>query len=212
VQEKGGYMGKLTSILLAAILLATAAWWLLHEPSIAENEIRITYLDGKTCLVKDWSFLIKRRASMSNASDGMMRKCRSNSQWDTVKDTDLRIYSSTGEKLHIPREKLLEITFDSQSHPDIGNDKRTVNITISTTDNLFSIDAEELPDFSRKRLLVPVASHYFPDQDDDYMSWGNVIMTINGTVEDQSCPDRDVGLTRPDHPADRTPVRIEFTN
>ncbi len=212
MQDHGGHMGKFTSVLLAIALSVTAIWWFLHEPPLADNEIRITYLDGRICRLKDWSFKIKKRPSRNSVHGGMLQMGRSKYQWETVEDTDLRIYSSMGEKLHIPRSKLRQIVFQSESHPDIGTDKRTVNITVTTTDDIFSFDATELPHFSRKRLLVPVASHYFPDHDDDYMSWGDVILTLNGTPEDSSCPNRDVGLTRPDHPLDRTPVRIEFPN
>ncbi len=213
MQDQGDPMGKLTSTVLAVILLAAAAWWILHEPSLADNEIRITYLDEKTCVLKDWSFKIRKRASIHNmVNGGMLQMGRPKSPWQTVEDTDLHIYSPMGEELHIPRSKLRQIVFESQSHPDIGNDKRTVRITVTTTDDIFSFDATELPNFSRTRLLVPVASYYFPNEGDDAVRKGNIILTIDGTPEDDSCPNRDVSLTRTDHPANRTPVRIEFPN
>ena len=42
------------------------------------------------------------------------------------------------------------------------------------------------------------------------MNWGNVRMTLVGTVEEDCSIDRVISLTRPEHPKSRTPTHIQF--
>ena len=100
------------------------------------------------------------------------------------------------------------ISSDTIAHFRYENE--VIAITLETTNRTFRFEAEPLPRFSRSRVLVPVASHYFKEQSDDYMSWGNVRLSIVGTIPQCCESNRPISLTSTDHPKKRTPIQIRF--
>jgi hypothetical protein len=85
-----------------------------------------------------------------------------------------------------------------------------ISLNLTTATSSYRFAAEELEKFSRARVLVPVASHYFPGHSDDYRHWGDAEMTLAGTVPPE-CKARDeIPLTDTDHWRKHTPVQITF--
>ena len=189
--------------------IAMAGWWLLHEPPLKANEIRITFDHGETCRWSDWSFRIRREVVNNRGRGAVFIPGLPNiSQAD---DTDLRVFAPDGTKLRIFRDDLRQMGLKWLPDPNSGYNNVTT-LTLTTASNTISFPATELPKFSRSRVLVPVASHYFPEQDDDFMDWGNVRMTLAGTAPEDCSTDREISLTRPGHPKNRTPILIEFAD
>lgn len=200
-------MGAIFSAGLLVAGVVAALWWILREPPLAANEVRVRYLHGETCILTDWSFRVRRFVSRSWARGPVLRTGPPDIQ--AVDDTSLRIFSPMGEKLVIHRGDLRLLRFNIVEDDDPYG-RRVSSVTIETRTGRTRIPALALPRFSRSRVLVPVASHYFPQHSDDYMSWGNVRMTLVGTPSPGCSARREIPLTRPHHSARRTPLKIEF--
>ncbi len=200
-------------LLVVVVGIAVAAGWLLYDPEpeippLAANQVRVTYTTGEQCLWNDWSFKIRREVQNNRARGNVLITGRPNVE--TEIDTTLRVYTENGEKLALTRDQLREFSFTTV--PDVNNSSNNtvVSLTIKTANNSIRFPAIELPKFSRSRVLVPVASYYFPQQSGDYMRWGNVRMTLAGKAAEGCSIDREISLTRPGHYKKRTPERVEF--
>lgn len=189
----------------AAIVLALCAC---SEPPLAPNEILVTYDHGETCKWTDWSFRY-RRGIPNTTVIGNALKVGPDHQ-EVVDDTTLRVFSYDGEKLTIAGPDIRSMRFAFAPDPDNSGYNEVSLLTIETATGPVPFVTEPLPKLSRSRVLVPVASHYFPEQSDDYMSWGNVRLTLVGTPAEDCSIDRVISLTRPGHPKSRTPTHIRF--
>lgn len=178
------------------------------ESPLAANELLVTYEHGETCKWTDWSFRY-RRGVRNNKAMGNMMMAGPEGQ-EIANDTTLRVFSSEGEKLTIAGPDIRAMRFMSAPDPDNSGYNEVSVLTLETESGTYQFAAEPLPKFSRERVLVPVASHYFPAQSDDYMNWGNVRLMLMGTVEEGCSTDRVISLTRPGHPKKRTPNRVQF--
>ena len=201
-------MGKFSIIVTAIIVILAGTWWFFREPMLKVDEIRITYDHGETCLLKDWSFRIRRKVTNNSGRGETLKMNRHRVQ--QVDDTDLRVFSPTGEKLLILRKNLRQIELMSSPDLDYDGYNQVISLTLSTAADTIVFDSVELPGFSRSRVLVPVASHFFPEQNDEYMTWGNIRMTLAGTVQGKCSTNREIHLTDPSHAKSHTPVLIEF--
>jgi len=205
-----GVAGRGFTALIGTILVLGGAlvWWLIAGSSLAPNEILVTYEDGETCKWVDWSFRIRRQVSNNTARGAVL--ITGPGTTEQADDTTLRVFGSSGEKLAIAGQDLREMSFYTTPDENNSSSNRVSSLTIATAADRHRFLAEELPKFSRSRVLVPVASHYFPEHSDDYMSWGNVRMTLAGTASPDCSTDREISLTRPGHPKKRTPAHIQF--
>lgn len=193
---------------LGLLLFAIGGWWLTRPEPIAANEILVTYDNGETCKWTDWSFRY-RRAVQNNRAMGNALMVGPPS-YQVKDDTTLRVFDATGKKLEIAGEQIRELRLTTVARPENSGYNRALSITVDTADGMHRFSAEELPKFSRSRVLVPVASHYFPEQSDDYMSWGNVRLTLAGTVASECSSSDEISLTSTDHSKRRTPAQITF--
>jgi hypothetical protein len=196
--------GLIAAVALAAIGIGACS----SEPSLAPNELLVTYEHGETCKWTDWAFRYRRGISNNRASGSVM--VVGPESYEVADDTTLRVFSADGEKLTIAGSDIREMRFTSAPDPDLSGYNEVSLLSIKTVSGDYAFMAEPLPKFSRSRVLVPVASHYFPAQSDDYMSWGNARLILIGTAEAGCSTDRAISLTRPGHPKKRTPVRIQF--
>lgn len=178
------------------------------EPPLAPNEILVTYDHGETCKWTDWAFRYRRGITSTQVIGNALKVGPENQE--LADDTTLRVFSNEGEKLTIAGPDIREMRFAFVPDPDNSGYNEVALLTIDTAAGAVPFFTEPLPKFSRSRVLVPVASHYFPEQSDDYMSWGNVRLMLVGTVEESCSTDRVISLTRPEHPQSRTPAHIEF--
>lgn len=178
------------------------------EPPLAPNEILVTYDHGETCKWTDWAFRYRRGITTTQVMGSALKVGPENQE--VVDDTTLRVFSTDGEKLAIAGPDIRAMRFTSGPDPDNSGYNEVSFLTIETVSGNVPFMAEPLPKFSRSRVLVPVASHYFPAQSDDYMSWGNVRLMLVGTAEEGCSTDRVISLTRPGHSKKRTPTHIQF--
>lgn len=208
---RGKATGAINVFLVLGILLlaAAGAWWFLREPPLAPNELRITYMHGESCRWQDWTFRIRREVSNNRVSMGGTALSVGRPRIEQKDDRWLRAYSSSGEKLNIQPSELREMRFTTRQSSNSSN-QEVVGLDLVTTNNSVRFMQVELPRFSRSRVIVPIASHYFGDQSDDYMTWGNVRMTVAGQPDPECSVDREISLTRPEHSSKRTPQLIEF--
>lgn len=192
----------------ALILVGGGLWWLLREPPLQPGELRVTYDHGELCLWQDWTFRVRRQSANTRVMGNTLSMSGHNVE--KKDDTTLRVYSPSGEKLFIQSQELRELQFVTRPDSDNPAENTVVSLALVTDSETIGFSPVELPKYSRSRVMVPVASHYFPDQSDDYMTWGNVRLTLAGTVDPDCSIDREISLTRPDHSKKRTPVLIEF--
>ena len=178
------------------------------ETPLAPNEVRVTYDHGESCIWTDWSFRYRRGISNNRASGAIM--IVGPETHEVRDDTTLRVFSPDAEKLTIPGTDIREMRFIVEPDDNNSSNNRVSYLGIETESGSRVFWPEELPKFSRSRVLVPVASHYFPEVSDEYMTWGNVRMTLAGTVEEGCSIDREISLTRPGHYKKRTPALVEF--
>lgn len=178
------------------------------EPPLAPNEILVTYDHGETCKWTDWAFRYRRGITSTQVIGNALKVGPENQE--LADDTTLRVFSNEGEKLTIAGPDIRAMRFAFVPDPDNSGYNEVALLTIDTAAGPVPLFTEPLPKFSRSRVLVPVASHYFPAQSDDYMSWGNVRLMLVGTAEEGCSTDRVISLTRPEHPQSRTPAHIKF--
>lgn len=193
-------------IVLLVAGLAGGAWWLLRTPPLATNEARVTYTTGEQCLWTDWQFTIRREVQNNSVRGNALIVGRPKVQ--TATDSVLRVFSATGEKMLM--EQIREMNFRTVPDSNNTSNNRVSSLVITTATGEETFRATPLPKFSRSRVLVPVASHYFPKQSDEYTTWGNVRMTLSGTPDAECSIDDEISLTRPGHYKKRTPERVEF--
>ncbi len=201
----------LIKILIGAGLLAiigAGAWWILREPPLQPGELRVTYEHGESCRWQDWTFRIRRQTPNTTARGNMLMVAGNTTE--TKDDTSLRVYSPAGEKLFVQPHALREMRFVSVPSSRNTSSNNVISLDLVTDAETIRFTPVELPRFSRSRVMVPVASRFFPDQSDDYMTWGNVRLTLAGEVEPDCSTDREISLTRPGHSNNRTPRLIEF--
>ena len=191
-----------------AVLAGVGAWWLIAGSKLAPNEALVTYASGESCKWVDWSFRVRRQVS-NNIAKGAVLIVRPGEP-EVADDTTLRVYSASGEKLVIAREELREFQFTTMPDEFNSSNNQVVSLTVKTATDTLRFMPQELPRFSRSRVLVPVASHYFLEQSDDYMRWGNVRSTFAGTPSPDCTIDREISLTRTGHSKKRTPLSIRF--
>jgi hypothetical protein len=194
---------------LAFLLLAVGGWWLTRPEPLAANEILVTYDNGESCKWTDWSFRYRRAVQNNRAMGNALMVGPPSFQVED--DTTLRVFDAYGGKLEIPGEQIREMRLTTVARPENSGYNRAISITVETADGSHRFSAEELPKFSRSRVLVPVASHYFPEQSDDYMSWGNVRLTLAGTVPPECGSSDEISLTGTDHSRKHTPAQITFS-
>jgi len=178
------------------------------EPPLAPNEILVTYDHGETCKWTDWAFRYRRGITNTQVIGSALKVGPDNQE--LADDTTLRVFYKEGEKLTIAGPDIRAMRFAFVPDPDNSGYNEVALLTIDTAAGPVPLFTEPLPKFSRSRVLVPVASHYFLEQSDDYMSWGNVRMTLVGTPSPGCSARREIPLTRPHHSARRTPLKIEF--
>lgn len=203
--------GAINLFLVLGILVIAAgvAWWFLREPPLQPNELRVTYQHNEVCRWQDWSFRIRREVQKNRVSMGGSALSVGRPNIQQKDDQWLRVYSSAGGKLNIDPASLRLMRFITRQTSGSSN-QTVLDLEVVTDTGTLRFKPVPLPKFSRSRIMVPLASHYFPDQSDDYMQWGNVRMTLAGTPNPECSVDREISLTRPDHSAKRTPVMIEF--
>lgn len=206
LRARGG-INILAVIAIAALAIA-AAWWFSREPSLKANEVRVTYDNGESCIWRDWAFRVRRAVQNNRASGAML--IVGPPSIEKRDDTTLQVYSPSGQALAIAPASLREMEIVTSPDPDNASRNKVDRLTLTTADGILTFTPEELPKFSRSRVLVPVASHYFPDQSDDYMSWGNVYMTLAGTIPAECKAKDEVSLTEDKHFKKQTPAHIQF--
>ena len=205
-RESGGV--NLLLLVPIVIALLIAGWWfLLREPPLKPGELRVTFEHGESCRWQDWTFRIRRQNVSTRARGNMLTVGPGSTE--THDETWLRVYSPSGEPMNIHPSDLRQMTFTVRAASS-GSNRVVQSLELVTVSGTTRFEPVELPRFSRSRVMVPVASRFWPDQSDDYMSWGNVRMTLAGTVPASCSTDDEISLTRPEHRSQRTPILIEF--
>lgn len=202
--------GAISPLLVLAILLVAGlgTWWFLREPPLQPGELRVTYEHGEKCIWRDWTFRVRREVANNRVMGNALSVGRPDIQ---VKDDSwLRVYDPNGEKLYVQADDLREMRFTSRPSNHNTSNNEVLALDLVTASGTIRFKPVELPRFSRSRVMVPVASRLFADQSDDYMSWGNVRLTLKGTPVPECSIDREISLTRTGHSKKRTPVLIEF--
>ena len=195
-------------VLGVLVLAGFGIWWYLQEPPLEPGQLRVTYQHGEVCRWQDWTFKVRRQVPNNRVMGNAMMVLPPSIE--TKADDWLRVYSPTGEKLYLQPETLREMRFKSREAQNNSSRNAVTSLELVTESESIVFTAVELPKLSRSRILVPVASRFFPDHSDDYMSWGNVRMTLAGSPEAECTVRDELSLTRPDHSKKRTPVLVEF--
>lgn len=190
------------------IAFSTLAGGCSREEPLEPNEILVTYEHGESCKWTDWSFRYRNWKSNNRASGAVMIAGPQTAE--AKDDSTLRVFSENGEKIAIAGADLRNMWFTVEPDEDNSSDNSVVYLRVETDSDDYTFWPEPLPKFSRSRVLAPVASHYFSDVNDEYMTWGHVRMTLAGSVEEDCSTDREISLTRPDHYKKRTPLHIRF--
>ena len=97
-------------------------------------------------------------------------------------DDTLRVYDMEGNWLTIRSHQLNAMRFDTRVDIDNAAQLTVTRLTFETDDGDQTFEPVPLPRFSRSRVLLPIATLYWPDQDADHMIWGNARMTLAGSA------------------------------
>lgn len=201
---------KLVAAIAVLLVLGVGTWFVLRTPPLEPNQVRITYDHGEVCVWNDWSFRIRRQTQNNRVRGNTLSALPG----PTLQEDDdiLRVYDADGNWLTIGSHQIRAMHFETVVDRDNASRRTVTRLTVQTDDGDRIFEPVPLPKFSRSRILVPIATYYWPDQDADHMTWGNVRMTLAGTPAPDCSIDREISLTRPDHPKSRTPVMVEFPN
>ncbi|MEM7362690.1 MAG: hypothetical protein AAF525_01590 [Pseudomonadota bacterium] len=199
---------KFVALVAVFLVLGVGAWLLFRTPPLEPNQIRVTYHHDEVCVWNDWSFRIRRQTQNNRVRGNALSALPGPT---LQKDDDvLRVYDADGNWFTLGSHQINAMVFDTKVDSDNASQRTVTRLTLQSDEGDQVFEPIPLPKFSRSRVLVPIATFYWPEQDADHMTWGNVRMTLAGTPEPGCSIDREISLTRPGHPKGRTPRHVEF--
>lgn len=210
--ESSGGAKRFVLIAAAVVVVlagATGAWWMSPPINDLGNNVLVTFEDGKKCRLSEWGFRYRRAFSNNRSRGGALMVGRT--QFEIRDDQTLRIVGPDGDKLALEVGAIREIRFEPVAH-EYNTSRRAVNaMTLVTPSDWLYFTPQEIPRFSRSRLLVPDASHYYDNKHNDkYKHWAAVTVSLKG-IPTPECGDRtEFNLTAHDHPKSWTPMKIQF--
>jgi hypothetical protein len=202
------------SALVAAMLVllagGAAAAWNLYPLAPAQGEdILVSFENGVTCRLSEWTFRYRRAHTQTQARGNVLIVGRT--LYESTTDDTLRIFAPNGDKLTIPGMALREINITSQPDEDNRSRRRVLTMSVAGKAQTVDFTPQAIPRLSRSRLLIPEASHYFPERyDDDYIDWHGVSVWLSGRPSQECKGHGDINLTAEAYPRKWTPKRLDF--